>query len=488
MTMRSIRARLTAWYVGVLALALAGLAAGSWWLARRSIADATDAALRSRIESVGRFIRNMERELPAAERQEEFREYAALGPNELLEVVDGDGLVLARPAQPDWAALREAARDADGPGPGPGPEDGAIRLTDATAGRGHFRVAHAALRTPAGRYEIVAAASTDASADALARFARLLGLLVPLLLALAAIGGWAISRRALAPVDRMTAEVRTITLDRLDRRLAVPAADDELRRLAVTFNAMLARLEDAVAEMTRLTAEASHELRTPVTLIRATADVTLARDRTPAEYRQALADVLEQGERMTALVDDLLALARADAGLEPADPGPTDLAGVAAETTAGILAAARRRSQHIALDLPGSPVAVGVGTESTRRLLLILLDNALKYSPEGSTVRVRVRLEDGDTRARIDVVDDGIGIAPGDRDRVFDRFFRGREARQAADGSGLGLAIARTIVARVHGTIEIQAAPAGRGCQVTVTLPADGAGAPADRPPAGVLA
>jgi signal transduction histidine kinase len=294
-------------------------------------------------------------------------------------------------------------------------------------------------------------------------------------LIVAGLGGYWISRRALAPVDQLTRDVQALTLRSLDRRLAVPAADDEVRRLAATFNDMLARLEAGVADMARFTAEAAHELRTPVTLVRTTADVALSRERPAAEYRQALADVLAHAEQMSGLVGDLLVLARADAGVEPRETTTVDLGGVATAAARSVDAAVVRRGLKIAVHVADPPVLVTGDEASLGRLVLILLDNAIKYTTPGGVVRLEVgRAPSGDARgtAVIDVIDSGPGIEPAERLRVFDRFYRGAAARQrVADGTGLGLSIAQAIVTRHGGTIEIGTGPEGGGCKVRVILP-----------------
>jgi HAMP domain-containing protein len=341
MIARSIRARLTIWYLAVLALATVMLAAGSSWLVRRSMVEAADATLTSRIEGTRQFIATLEREvMPADERgdhdrarheknsaqmQDEFREFVELTFGEaLLEVADASGLVLCKPTVPGWDALPEVRDIGTAPSP--------LVAADRDLPGRPVRVAAGRFKIGSRVYHLIAALPMAPAYDALQRFHWWLAGLVPAVLLVAGLGGYAISRRALAPVDRMARAAQAITVKNLDHRLEVPAADDELRRLAVTFNEMLGRLQAAVAEMTRLTAEASHELRTPVALIRATAEVAIGRDRPAADYKQALADVLDHAERMSTLVGDLLMLARSDAGVEPQERVSLDLRQVVRRT------------------------------------------------------------------------------------------------------------------------------------------------------------
>jgi heavy metal sensor kinase len=467
----SIRVRLTAWYVAVLASAALLLIGASWWLSDLSVRRATDTGLRARTEGVRRFLENPKTRVSIEGLRDEFGEYAELTRNEaLLEVIDAAGVVLCRPSIPGWESIASAqVAHAGGP----------VHAADRTIGELPFRVASSRIEARHREYRVTVAAPMGPAYAALRRFHRLLFLLAPVVLAVAGVGGYWVSRRALAPVDRMTRAVQAISLESLDRRLEVPAADDELRRLAVTFNDMLARLETAVGDIVRFTADASHELRTPVALVRTTAELALRRERTADEYRSALVDVLEHSQRMSALVEDLLVLARMDAGVKQSD-GPCDLGTLASDTSRELTAAASRRSVRLAAEIAAPGLVVHGDRGSLRRLLFILLDNAVKYTPPAGEVRLRVcpvNGVDGARAALLEVSDDGIGLDESEAPRVFERFYRGARARrEAPEGSGLGLAIARTIVERHHGTIALAAAGGdnGRsGCRVQVLLPVD---------------
>jgi signal transduction histidine kinase len=328
-------------------------------------------------------------------------------------------------------------------------------------------------------YHVTVAAPMRPAYAALNQFHRLLLGLLPFLLALAGGGGYWVSRRALAPVDQVTRAVQAITVQSLDRRLDLPRANDELRRLATTFNDVLERLEVAVADIVRFTTDASHELRTPVSLIRTTADLALRHERTPDEYRRALAEIRGHAQHMSELVTDLLALARADAGIEPYGASPVDVTETAAQAIKDISDTAASRSVTISATVPDAPVFVTGDQPSFKRLLLILLENAIKYSRPAGEVRLRVEPGTGAERGCVVVAvcDDGIGIDPSERSRLFERFFRGSRARQhAPDGTGLGLAIAQAIVQRYRGRMSIASPDEqnGIGCDVRVTLPLAG--------------
>jgi two-component system, OmpR family, heavy metal sensor histidine kinase CusS len=459
----SIGGRLTAWYVGVLAVALAIFAGGSWWLSTQSVMRAADVNLSARIEGVHSFLQNPQSRLDVEDLREEFDEYAELTQGEaLLEVVDDSGHVLCRPAIPDWQQLTRTAHDG--------------RAADRLIGGMPFRVAAASVNAHGHAYAVTVAAPMGPAYAALNRFHQWLLLLLPITIVLAGAGGYAVSRRALAPVDDITNAVRAITVRSLDRRLDLPPTNDELRRLAVTFNDVLAQLESAVGDIVRFTADASHELRTPVSLVRTTAEVALRHPRTEGEYRSALADVARQAQHLSALIGDLLVLARIDAGIEPASTAPLDLRESVRDAIADSEPAAQARGVRLSAELPPAPVTLAGDRESIRRALAILVDNAIKYSHPCGPVRVHL---DGGTRQGagthetiVTIADQGIGLDEAEAVRLFERFYRGVRVRQhAPDGTGLGLAIARTLVDRHRGTLALGPGPGGRGCEVRVSLP-----------------
>lgn len=465
----SIRAKLTTWYVGVLAVITLSFTGASWWLSTRSVLRATDSGLRARVEGVRAFLQDPQTSLTVESLRDEFEEYAELTRGEaLLEVLDESGTVLCRPSIPGWSELGTVASAATVPGE--------VRPEDRLLDRLPFRVASARLVAHNRAYHVTVAAPMKPAYEALNQFHRLLLGLLPVLIALAGAGGYWISRRALAPVDQVTRAVQEITVRSLDRRLDIPPANDELRRLASTFNDVLERLEVAVADIVRFTADASHELRTPVSLIRTTAELALRRERGPEDYRRALTEIGSHAQQMSELVNDLLALARTDAGIEPHGSSSVDVAKVAAQAGSDISDFAAPASVRISTSLPEAPICVTGDEASLKRLLLILLENAVKYSRPGGEVRLQVqaRAGEGTGSVLIDVCDEGIGIEPSERSRLFERFYRGGRARRhAAEGTGLGLAIAQTIVKRYRGTIEIGSSDHvnGGGCHVTVCLP-----------------
>jgi len=285
------------------------------------------------------------------------------------------------------------------------------------------------------------------------------------------VGRW-IAGRALEPVDRMITEVREITDGRtLHRRLAVPMERDELGRLAETLNQMMARLERNFAALRRFTADASHELKTPLTVVRAGVERAITRPDVPPETLAPLEETLQEVNRMTELLDSLLTLARADEGRAELHREPVDLREIIAEAGETGELLAEHAGVGMEIQLPPEPVIVSVDRSRVRQLALNLIENAVKYTPRGGQVSVELAGNDG--RGVFTVADTGIGIAPGDLPHVFDRFWRADSARTRTSeraGTGLGLAISKWIAEAHGGTIEVQSRP-GRGTTFTVGLP-----------------
>jgi heavy metal sensor kinase len=298
-------------------------------------------------------------------------------------------------------------------------------------------------------------------------FRNLLFATAPGVLLIACLGGYWLSRRALRPVDEITHAARSIGLTSLSKRLPVAHTGDEIQRLAEAWNDLLARLEKAVGRIHQFTADASHELRTPVTLIRSTAELMLRRERTPDEYRRALKDIEREADRMTGLTGSLLELARQDAGSQALPLRSIDLNAVVRQVAEQIAPFAAEKGVELHASLLAKPAVARVNDAGIRRLLLILIDNALKYTPPSGVVNVSTA-ESG--RAIVLAVEDsGSGIDPEALPHIFERFYRASESRNG-EGAGLGLSIAQTI-ARAHGSaIEVRSSP-GAGSRFEITLP-----------------
>jgi two-component system, OmpR family, sensor kinase len=302
----------------------------------------------------------------------------------------------------------------------------------------------------------------------IATFRAMLLSLAALGLAAALLGGLLVAGQALQPVTELVATARAVSASRdLSQRIPEPRQRDELGTLTTTFNRMLASIEQAYNAQQRFVADASHELRAPLTAIQGNLELVRRRPDLPGTERvEALNEASREAERLTRLVADLLALARADAGV-PIRWGSVDLDAVVLDTFQSGRALASDRTLH--LD-PFEPVRVCGDEDRLRQLVLILLDNAVKYTPPGGSVTLGLRqVRDS---AEITVRDTGIGIAPADLPHVFERFFRADPARSRdPGGTGLGLAIAHWIVEQHRGTISIESTP-GQGTHVLVRLPA----------------
>jgi signal transduction histidine kinase len=292
---------------------------------------------------------------------------------------------------------------------------------------------------------------------------------IPALLAVSALGGYFMSRRALKPVDRLTAAVRSISIGNLSERLPIRGPRDELQRLAETSNEMLARLEAAFVQIKRFTADASHELRSPLSYVQTVAEYAL-RDRSlQPETREAFEEILAESREATHLLEDMLVLARADAGQTDMRFEPTDLAELVedvCERARG--AASAKRHALIVHRTNGAHCIVQGDRSSLRRLLWTLVDNAIKYTPEGG--HVEVELEHAGAEAMLSVRDSGIGIPKDLLPRIFERFFRADPARSQVDGTGLGLAIAKWIADVHHAELRVESTE-GEGSAFTVVFP-----------------
>src|SRR5213593_763229 len=477
--MQTLRGRLTAWYSGALALTLAAFA-GVLYLDRRS---ASYQDLDQRIQSEAALTAGILAESYRARGtlvRADTAQHPVLIPDlaALLEAVPDFLVITARDgsllfASSDARALtfqqvEQLRRLASAPLSGR--SSGTLRL-EPNGPKIHYVVHYV---TDAGpQFGAILAGADVRTAelgpeDLLSTFA----LVLPLGLAVALLMGSWISRRALAGVDQIITEVREITDGRsLHRRLAEPRVKDELGRLAETLNQMMTRLERSFAALRRFTADASHELKTPLTVVRAGVERAITRPDMPPETLAALEETLQEVNRMTELLESLLTLARADEGRADLHRESVDLREIIAETGETGELLAEQAGVGIEIRLPPEPLVLPVDRSRIRQLALNLIENAVKYTPRGGQVSVELSGNDG--RAVFTVADTGIGIAPGDLPHVFDRFWRADAARTRTSeraGTGLGLAISKWIAEAHGGTIDVQSRP-GRGTTFTVELP-----------------
>ena len=332
-----------------------------------------------------------------------------------------------------------------------------------------------AMRVEAAGPEIgglLVATSTREVAFGPAQLLRSMLLIAPVILIGAALVGYWLAGTTLRPVQGIMDEVEAISDGRsLHRRLAVPRSGDEMARLALTVNGMLARLEKSFASLHRFTADASHELKTPLMVLRAGVERALVHPGTPGEILQSLDETLAQINQMTEMVESLLTLARADEGRAPLAVEESDLRDLLSDVTetAGMLG--ESTGITVSSEMPSQPVRLPVDRHRIQEMLLNLVTNAIKYTPPGGTVHLGLADQDG--VVSFTVRDSGVGIAPGDLPHIFERFWRADPARSRTGqhpGTGLGLAITKWIAEAHGGSITVQSRP-GRGTLFTVSLP-----------------
>ena len=433
----SIRTRLTFLYSGLLSFSLILFATSAVWLLRHRLTDRVHESLARRIQGVEDFLRRETTEkTDAAKIPVEIEEYASTQPEgHLIEVTDAAGRVLLR-SQP-------------APSPSVAQEDVFVLYGK--------------------EYRVRATASLAPVEASLTELRWLLSVLAPLLLLITGGVCYWIGSRALAPIDGMTQLARSIGLADLSRRLPVPSARDELSRLAEAWNEMLGRLEGSIERIHRFTADAAHELRTPLTALRTTAELAVRREREANEYRESLEQVVTLSERMSHLLDALLALARGDNAMPVRTIGRVELRELVQAVCSGMRPMFASKGVDLAVDAAEELPVVRGDAEGLERLLTSLVENALKYTAAGGRVTIKVQREGSEQV--VEVSDTGCGIPDESLPHIFERFYRVDLSRdRRSGGHGLGLAIAQQI-ARVHDTeIEVRST-LGKGSCFRLRLP-----------------
>ena len=458
MNMRSIRVRLTVWNAVILMAVFAATGVATWFGVRDSVHDTVDDVLRGRIPAIWADLVGELGQGSSDTLRDRLAARAPIAPGTPFRVGTGGRWLYGSPGSDGWGDTVPQA----------GP------LSNEDAGRtitvdGHpVRILAAELATRDAMWVVEAGIPVTEFYETLNELAWLIAIGSPVALLLAAAGGYWMSRRALEPVDAITTAARSIGAHNLSKRLPLRGVDDELDRLSQTLNETFARLEDAFRRTTQFTADASHELRTPVAIVRTAAEVARQRPRSEAEYTDTLDRIVGETERMSRLIDDLLLLAREDAGATASMAEAMDLAEVVRDACeeGRILAGAAGLS--FVADVPASCPIVG-DPQGLRRLVVILLDNAAKYTPRGGTVTVRMSVET--STVTIEVRDTGVGIRGSDVRHIFERFYRVNADRsRKTGGAGLGLSIAQAIAARHRGTIAVDS-PTRAGSVFRITLP-----------------
>ncbi len=458
-----IKVRLTVWYLTLLSVILAAFAAFLFLRLKNDLIDSVDRSLESRASQIslgyeGSDQSNFQDVSDASLRSLAPGETAAqrISPAGTVLDASGDPAVTDQPmigVQAITAAL-EGHRIVASVTLGP---DGEA-----------FRVLAFRLPRPGGASVLVVASSLEDVGSSVHRLLVLFATGIPVALLLAGLGGWLIARKALRPVARMTAAAQEIRAGRLADRIATPSTADELQRLARTLNDMLGRLQEGVEGQRRFVADASHDLRTPLTVMASEIDVGLESSRLgEREARALLASNREEVERMARMVDNLLTLASIDDGQLELLRSPTELQALAHEVAEELQGLASTTGVRISAS--GDAVSVIADSERVKQVLTNLVENAVKYAGVGAQVRVSTWQRDGE--AGFTVSDTGPGIPAEAVPHLFDRFFRVDTARSSArQGSGLGLAICSDIVDAHGGRIWVDSSE-GDGSSFSIALP-----------------
>jgi heavy metal sensor kinase len=424
-TAPSVRARLTLWHAGVLALIICLFSAGTLLFVRARLSRALD-------EQIGHDLATIEKV---------YREDTG----DLGELDTRMGLTLFEVAEGPTVIYRTASW--------PPPLTTPYR-TKTSADATH---------------RISVARDETALRETVRTLAIILALGIPGAIALAIAGGYLLAGHVLGPVGAMAATARRITAESLSARLSVENPRDEFGRLAGVFNETLARLEAAFEQLRRFTADASHELRTPLTGMRSVGEVALQRSLSPQEYRDVIGSMLEEVDRLTRLVENLLLLTRADAGRIPLTRTAVDLGELVLGVSDSLRVLAEEKDHAWTVDV-AEPVTAVCDRSILRLGVTNLVYNAIKYTPHKGAIRIAAH----HTPARdavIEVHDTGPGIPPAHRERIFERFYRVDDARSRESGGlGLGLAIARWAVEANGGRIDV-GSDEGRGAVFRIVLP-----------------
>jgi heavy metal sensor kinase len=455
----SIKFRFTIWYLLVLAVLLIALSAGVYFYLSRSLYRSLDDSLEIRSSQLSNIPAILE-----SIRQGEFQE--ELGEIVILYFYSGDQLTEVSPRGISIPTPHELISQAIA---------GTSLFTTIQTEEGEglrllaVPINISILGPPPGIQPaaLVIARSTKQIDQALAGLLRTLIIAVPLALALAAAGGIFLARRALKPVDKIAQTAREIGESDLSQRINVNTKD-ELGRLAATLNEMIGRLEKAFQRQKQFTSDASHELRTPLAVIEAESTLALQKERPSSDYRQSLESISQESRRMSSLIDQLLTLARADAGKEQWNFTEVNLGKLISNLSTDVEVLCQEKGLSFQLGQPQDLVVKG-DEARLRELFMNLLDNAIRYTPAPGTISLSLRREG--QMAVVAITDTGVGIPTEDIPFIFERFYRVDKSRSRADGgSGLGLAICQHIAEAHEGKIEVES-QMGAGSTFSVWLP-----------------
>lgn len=459
-----LRLRLTLWYGSALALILVVFSAVLYIVTARSLRDAIDQSLE---ETAVAAVRSLEERgfLPLIDENElmsQFPELARI--DKFFQIFSPSGTITIRSpnVKQHELPLSQEALDVAFTGKtifesAKYPKEPPLRLISVPIMyRGNLL------------YIVQVGTSMESVEETLNRLLLVLLVTMPLALAVSLAGGWFLAGRALRPVDDITLAAQRIAGGDLTQRLKVQPSPDEIGRLADTFNNMIARLETSFRQIRQFSSDASHELRTPLTVMKGETELALRRPRDAKDYTVVLESNLEEIDRMTRIVDELLFLSRADMGEVKMERLPVKLESLLEDVHRQASLLGQERDVQVVLGMV-TPATVLGDELRLRELFLNLLDNAVKYSKSGGSVDITLQTETG--QAKVLIADTGIGISREDQGKIFDRFYRTDDARtHTKKGTGLGLAICAWIIESHHGRIEVDS-EIGKGSTFTVTLP-----------------
>jgi heavy metal sensor kinase len=465
MNTRSLNFRLVAWYAGVLTVVFVLLGSLTFLFLRHYLeANLLDIQARRARQIADTLVAHARRDSEEAMRSQVETLYSPEANDRFIRITRADGALVYASGAPRGGGFDPSLV------PRPASEDGSSH-TVRRAGGALLIASVTATGADGTRYRVEVGTSGAAAADTLTQVLVMLTVGLPVAVAVAVAGGFVLVRRALEPVERIAAKAAAISQHNLSERLPVVHSGDEIERLSVSLNHMIARLEEAMRSSKQFVADASHELRTPLTVMRGELE-SLAQDaQLGRETRETLGSVLEEVERLGEIVESLFALSRLDAGEANAEWVRFDLAELAATTAGQMSLLAEDKNVTVECDSTAG-VTVQGDRARLKQVIVNLLDNAIKYTPAGGRVRLSVRREG--RCALLEVADDGIGIPAEALPHVFKRFFRVDTSRSREQGgAGLGLAIVQSICSAHGAEVEVLSTP-GKGSRFRVRQPLAG--------------
>jgi two-component system, OmpR family, sensor kinase len=463
--MRSIRIRLTLWYTGLLTITLLILGGAAYLLLSYSLSHQMDLSLDSVAKTLSERAHARSSAFFPSEIDEIFRRFFGFSPwTPYFQMLDPSGNRDNRQSSQFATKLplsKEALNNALHGVPSYETVEG--------LGEHPVRILNMPVMESGRMINLIQVGMSLKNMDE-TRFLFLVIMagMFPLGLALSAYGGWLLARRALKPVEEMTAAARRISAEQLGERVNETGTGDELDNLAKTLNQMLTRLDIAFSQVRRFSADASHELQTPLTILKGEMELALRSTRTSEEYRETLESGLEEVDRISRLVEGLLLLARAEAGVLKMDRQPVDLGEILEDVCQRLRVVAESQSIDLRLEVAERLVVQG-DRERLQRMMVNLIENAIKYTESGGQVTLSLKRED--EWCALLVSDSGIGIPAEDREQIFQPFYRSVDGRSlAVKGTGLGLSIARSIAQAHGGTIQVES-KLGHGSTFKVLIP-----------------